>query len=150
MIPDSFHDPKSPFYITPRIWGLYSFLKARANTWFTAKQIQEALPFDYPWYGQDKNFTGIIGKQINSDVRLLRLAAGADVVDKLIVSNRGLGYKCGNQKEFDDFFESQRNEAVGKLSMIYRMQKHANLHGQSKIVFQEEPNGRKQYTVFVD
>ncbi len=150
MIPTEFNDPRSKYYLTTRCYSLYDLLKASPTKWFSAKEIQEALPINYPWYGDDKHFTGIIGKQINSDVRLLRLAAGADVVDKLIVSNRGLGYKCGTKEEFTAFFESQRKEAVRKLGMIYRMQQHSNLHGQSKIVFNTEPGGRKQYTVYLD
>jgi hypothetical protein len=149
MIPNIFQNNlKNRKHLTTRQYRLYDFLCENPSQWFKAKEIQETLAIFYPWYGEEKDFTGIIGKQINDDVRLIREAVGI-VFDKLIVSNRSKGYKVATPEEFKTFYKSQHQEAIRKLARLSIMSKHSKMHGQGKIFFQEEPNGRKQYTVYL-
>ncbi len=113
--------------------------------WIKAREIHEAMPYYYPWDGKS-DFHGSVETNIGSDVRFINKT---EIFQKPIVSSKRYGYRLPTKAEFDTYIESRRKEALGMLKRTYDLERRASLDGQCKIRFQEEPNGRSFYQIFV-
>ena len=118
--------------MTTRQYKLYEFLKNNyADGKYISKQeICEALP-EYYTFKSDTNRHNV---DIEQDVRCIN---EWENMQKCIVSNKQ-GYKIGNQKECEEYFERRFKSLFKSVKSLCDMKKRLAQNGQMRLTFGKE------------
>jgi hypothetical protein len=137
--------------LTPRQRALRRLLSAYRWEWMGARDIYEAMrsspraEIRYEWDGRTK-FHGDVGRMIYADVTAIN-ASGA--YDKIIVSDKALGYKLATKEEYEKYSKSRWRSLKKSIGYQAGLDKQAGLDGQAIIQFPSVPDGEEVHEVFV-
>ena len=118
--------------LTPRQWKLYEFLKSQED-WVKQELISSSLP---DLYGTDETpFHDTMARiNITNDIRAIKKS---DIIQKIIISSPK-GVKIANAEEFDEWFKRKAISLKKQMKLLYKQLKKAQLHNQTRIVYNSE------------
>lgn len=108
---------------TLRQYALRAAIEA-FDRWAKGSEICSAMALRGFDYGRDPRKAY---KEINRDVRFLNVCGR---FDKMILGDRGKGYKMATREEFDAWARSKRSEMIGGLEYLGALCRNAKLDGQ--------------------
>lgn len=124
--------------LTPRQYELRRFLWKNRTQWVSSKEVFDGVK------GYDKQSTAY--KQINDDVHAIN---GSGIFDKIIITDRGKGYKLATKAEFRDWSRRAYAECIKKIVYVCGLINGARMDGQG-IIPGLEGYQREFYDKFVE
>lgn len=124
--------------LTPRQRELRRYLWNSRTEWVSSKQIFDNVA------GYNSKSTAY--KQINEDVHAINESGE---YDKIIITDRVLGYKLATKKQFEDWAKRAYAESIRKIVYVSRLIKDAKMDDQG-IIPGIEGYQREFYDKFVE